>query len=165
MEQKKLRIGIFSFTGDEGCVIVFEELLNTHLFEWKDLVEITSARVLQTKSEIKDIDVAFVEGAIATNHEEKMIKKIRKNSKKLVAIGSCAILGDPSNHRNYFDAERLKEIEFILQRFAHLPKVHPLKDFVRVDATVPGCPASGQGLIDAVSKYLVEFGVVPRGGK
>ena len=36
---EKLKLGIFSFTGDEGCVIVFTEILNDYIFKWKDLVE------------------------------------------------------------------------------------------------------------------------------
>ena len=160
---KKLRIGIFSFTADEGCAIVFEELFNTRLFEWKDLIEVKSARILQTRSEIKNIDVAFVEGAIAAEKDIKKLKKIRKNSRKLVAIGSCAISGEPSNHRNFFDAERLKEIELVLKRFKHLPKVSPLKEFVKVDAEVPGCPMDEGKLLELMGKYLAEFNV--KGGK
>ena len=161
-EKKKLRIGIFSFTGDEGCVIVLEELLNKYLFDWKDLVEIKAARVLQTKLVIEDIDVAFVEGAIATEKEEKRVKRIRANCKKLVAIGSCAIHGDPSNHRNFFDPERLKEIELVIERFHHLDKVHPLKDFVKVDAEIPGCPMLEKGFLDTVNNALAEFGIIKK---
>ena len=158
--KKKLKVGVFSFTGDEGCVIVFEEMLNRFLFEWKDLVEFKAARVLQDRSDINDIDVSFIEGAIATDKEMEKIKEIRNNSKKIVAIGSCAIVGDPSNHRNYFDEERLKEIEFVLKRFHHLPKVLAVHEVVKVDDSVPGCPMIEDKFIEVLNKYLVEFGIV-----
>ena len=156
---KRLRLGLFSFTADEGCMIVFEELFNKYLFEWKDLLEIKSARVLQTKSEIKDIDVAFVEGCIATNRDMRKLREIRKNSKRVVALGNCAVVGEPSNHRNHFDRKRLKEIEMLMKRFKHLPKMHPIKDFISVDKTVPGCPVSDKQILDSLNEYLKEFGV------
>src|SRR3989344_9575723 len=90
---RKLNVGIFSFTGDEGCVIVFTEILNYKIAEWKGLINFKSARVLQSKNEIEDIDVAFVEGAISTYKEEEKLKEIRAKSRKVVAIGTCAIDG------------------------------------------------------------------------
>ena len=75
---KKLNIGIFSFTGDEGCVIVFTEILNDYIGTWKDLVEFKFARVLQKKNTIKGIDVAFVEGAMSSPKEIKRLKQVRK---------------------------------------------------------------------------------------
>ena len=61
---KKLKIGIFSFTCDEGCSIVFIELLNDNFAKWKDIIEFKHFRALKSKNEITDIDVAFIEGAI-----------------------------------------------------------------------------------------------------
>ena len=61
-------------------------------------------------SKLEGLDVAFVEGAIASARERKFVEKIRKNCKRLVAIGSCACTGMPSAQRNTFDKKR-KDIE------------------------------------------------------
>jgi len=159
MPKKKLRAGLFSFTGDEGCVITFLEILNYKLVDWKDKVEWVHARVLKKNNELKDIDVAFIEGAISNKKELKMLKEIRKNSKKIIAIGSCAINGSPSNHRNFFDEKRRKEIEPILKKFKHLPSVEPLEKYVKVDAQVAGCPIIEKQFVEVMDNYLKEFGV------
>src|SRR3989344_3779128 len=138
--QEKLKVGIFSFTGDEGCVIQFLEILNYKFFDWVDKVEFKNARVLKSGNEISPLDVAFIEGAISNTKEEEKLKAIRAASKKVVAIGSCAINGAPSNHRNFFDEKTKKEILPILQRFNHREKVVPIYDLIAVDAQVPGCP-------------------------
>ncbi|MFH0955434.1 MAG: hypothetical protein V1777_04995 [Candidatus Micrarchaeota archaeon] len=155
----KLRIGVFSFTADEGCVIQFLEILNYKFFDWIDKVEFVNCRVLQAKNEMGPFDVAFIEGAIANVKEEEKLRKIRSVSKKVVAIGSCAINGSPSNHRNFFDAKTREEILPILQRFNHRDQVVPIGDLILVDSEVPGCPIIEKNFLDIMEKYLKEFGV------
>jgi NAD-reducing hydrogenase small subunit len=154
---RKLRVGIFSFTGDEGCVITFLEILNTKFFEWIENVDFVNVRVLQKKTTLEDIDVAFIEGAISTEHEVEKLQQIRAHSKKVVAIGSCAISGAPSNHRNLFDEKTTAEILPILQRFHHREKVVPLSQLISVDDTVPGCPIIEERFIQIMEKYVSEF--------
>ncbi|MBS3061697.1 MAG: hypothetical protein J4215_03890 [Candidatus Diapherotrites archaeon] len=154
----KLRVGIFSFTGDEGCVITFLEILNTKFFEWIEKVDFVNVRVLQKKVSMENIDVAFVEGAISTEKEVAKLKEIRQNSKKVVAIGSCAISGAPSNHRNLFDEKTRLEILPILERFHHREKVVPLSNLILVDDQVPGCPIIEEKFIEVMEKYVKEMG-------
>ncbi|MBU0636445.1 hypothetical protein KKE06_05455 [Candidatus Micrarchaeota archaeon] len=157
---KKLKVGIFSFTGDEGCVIQFLEILNYKFFEWVEKVDFRNARVLKSHNEITPLDVAFIEGAISNEKEEKRLKTIRAASKKVVAIGSCAINGSPSNHRNFFDKKILEEIQSILEHFDHREKVVPLHELIKVDDQVPGCPIIEESFCAMMDKYLKEFGVV-----
>jgi len=160
MPQKKLKIGWFSFSCCEDSTIVFVELMNDNYFVWKDLVEFRHARVLKTKNELSDIDVAFVEGAIATAKDEEYLKQIRAVSKKLVAIGSCAVKGNPSAQRNDFDERKKKEIEPQIMRWGLNQKVKTLKEIVQVDDEVDGCPMSEERFLAVLTKYLKEFGVV-----
>jgi NAD-reducing hydrogenase small subunit len=156
----KLKVGWFSFTCCEDSTIVFLELMNDHYKEWQELIELKYFRTLKNKNDMSDLDVAFVEGAIANYKEEEMLKEIRKNCKKLVAIGSCACTGSPSNQRNFFDNETREEIQLILDRFGHRDKVSPLSEIVKVDDFVPGCPMSEELFLQKLQQYLKEFGVV-----
>jgi NAD-reducing hydrogenase small subunit len=158
--KKKLNVGIFSFTGDEGCVIYFLEMLNERYKEWFELIDFKHARILKRKSIVKDIDVAFVEGAISSKKEEEKLKEVRNNSKRVVAIGSCAISGNPSNQRNFFNMETKQEIDFLLKRFNMNEKVLPISEFVKVDDVVPGCPMIEENFVEVLTKYLKEFNVV-----
>jgi len=156
----KLKVGLFSFTSDEGCSMIFIELMNNHFSEWEKLLDFKYCKLLKTKNELKDIDVAFVEGAISTFKEEEMLKQIRKESKKIVAIGSCAVNGSPSNQRNFFSEDTKSEIKFILDNFGHREKVSPLNEIVTVDDFVPGCPMDENKFLEVLNKYLKEFKVI-----
>lgn len=157
---EKLKIGWFSFSCCEDSTIVFTELLNDHFEEWNKVVEFQYVRVLRSKNKLEGLDVAFVEGAIASGREKKKLLEIRKNCKKLVAIGSCACTGGPSAQRNMFPKELHKEIEALLKKFHQADKVSKLADIVRVDAKVPGCPMSEEKFLEVMGKMLKEFGVV-----
>jgi coenzyme F420-reducing hydrogenase gamma subunit len=157
-KMKKIKVGVFSFTCDEGCSINLFEILNKKFFEWKDKIDFTCFRLLQSRKEIKGMDIAIIEGVISTSDELKKIKEIRKNSKKVLLIGSCAICGSPSNLRNSFDKEQMKEIEPVLKKFNHIKKVLPIKDVIKIDDCVNGCPMNDDEFIKTFEKYL-------RGGK
>ncbi len=153
----KLKVGFFSMTCDEGCSIEFLEILNEKYREWKDKIEIVHMRLLKKETKLKDIDVAFVEGAISTKKELEKIKNIRKHTNIVVAMGSCAISGSPSNHRNFFDKERKEEIKEILERFGHLDKVLSVKDVIKVDYEVPGCPINDEKFIEVMEELIRRF--------
>ncbi|MCD6371503.1 MAG: hypothetical protein J7L39_02185 [Candidatus Aenigmarchaeota archaeon] len=154
---RKIKIGFFSLTCDEGCTITFLEILNEKYQEWKDKIEIKHMRILQKKSEIQDLDVAFIEGAVSTQKELEKVKKIRENSKIVVAIGSCAINGSPSNLRNFFDKRRKEEIKKILEKFGYMDKVLSVKDIIKVDYEVPGCPMMENKFIEVMEKIIRRF--------
>ena len=157
---RKLKIGLFSFTSDEGCSMIFLELMNDNFFEWEKFIDFKYFKLLKSKNELKNLDVAFVEGAISTFKEEKRLKEIRKKSKRLVAIGSCAVDGSPSNQRNFFSEDTKREIKIVLDRFGHRDKVSALNEIVKVDDNVPSCPMDENKFLEVLNKYLKEFKVV-----
>lgn len=157
---KKLRIGWFSFSCCEDSTIIFTELLNDYYREWKNLLEFVSAAVLKKKGAIKNIDVSFVEGAITSTKQEEKLLKIRKESKRIVAVGACACIGMPSAQRNMFDEKLNEEIKNILIRFQYADKVRKLSEVVKVDDQVPGCPMDENIFLSVINKYLKEFGVI-----
>lgn len=154
---KRLRIGWFSFSCCEDSTIIFTEILNDYYQVWKDKIEFVSAGVLQKRGEIKNLDVAFVEGAITSKMQENTLLKIRSESNKLVAIGACACIGMPSSQRNLFDEATKKELENLLIRFKYADKVRKLSDIVKVDDQVPGCPMDENAFLQIINKYLAEF--------
>ena len=123
------------------------------------MIEFRHVRVLKSKNELSDIDVAFVEGAIAYDNDEKQLISIRQNSKKLVAIGSCAVKGTPSGQRNEFDEDKKKEILPYIIRWGLKDKVKTLKEIVSVDDEIDGCPMNETAFLGVMNKYLKEFGI------
>jgi sulfhydrogenase subunit delta len=160
-EIKKLKVGWFVFTCCEDSTIVFTEILNDHWKEWRKVIDFVHARVLQAKNTESEMDVAFVEGAISSEEQKKSLEGIRKRSTWVVAVGSCAVNGMPSAQRNQFDAETAKEIDFIMERFHHLKEVLSVKDVVKVDAELPGCPMDPKQFVEVVNKAVAHFEIGP----
>lgn len=160
MTPKKLRVGWFTLTCCEDSTIIFTELLNTHWQEWKKHIDFIHAKVLQNTNRWEPMDVAFVEGAVSTQEQEEKLKKIRSLATKLVAIGSCACTGLPSSQRNRFDGPTKKEIQVLLERFKQASTVKFLRQIVKVDDEVNGCPMNEKPFLDCIDKYLKEFGIL-----
>lgn len=156
----KLNVGWFSFTCCEDSTIVFIELMNEKFFEWRKLMDFKYFRTLKSNNSISDLDIAFVEGAISSKKEEETLIKIRENSKKLVAIGSCACTGSPANQRNFFDQGTKNEIKFILDRFNLKESVSPLSHFIKVDDYISGCPMEEKVFLTKLHHYFKEFELI-----
>jgi len=158
----KLKIAWYSFACCEDSTIMFAELLNDYFFEFKKHFQIVDASIFATKRDTTGpLDIAFIEGAANSPEHEESMKKIRARAKKVVAIGSCACTGMPSAHRNTFDPDQLKEIDFLLKQFNYSPKVLKVADVIKVDAQVPGCPMDLDNFVKAVNGLLVAFGHAP----
>lgn len=159
-EVKKLRIGWFTFTCCEDSTVIFTEIMNDHFEEWIKLLDIRHARVLQSKNVLDELDVAFVEGAIISEDQVPKLLEIREKSKKLIAIGACAVTGKPSSQRNEFTPEQNAEIQPILERFRYADEVRHLAEIVQVDDAVPGCPMSETIFLQKLDVLLREFGII-----
>lgn len=158
--KKKLVVGWFSFTCCEDSTILFTELLNKYFDEWRKLIEFRHLKVLKTKNELRELDVAFIEGAISSESQAAEVKKIRANAKYVVAIGSCACTGMPSSSRNKFVSEEISErIRWYLSHFDYNEKVIKLEEVIPVDDKVNGCPMVTLMFIKTVNKYLDLFGI------
>lgn len=148
--QEKIRVGWFSFSCCEDNTIVMTEIMNDHWQEWRKLFHFVHARVLQSKNEMGPMDIAFVEGAIATDEHRAEVEEIRANSTLLVAVGSCAVTGMPSAQRNMMSDDQTEKLDMFVERFGHLDKVLKVSDVVRVDAEIPGCPMAPAKFLETV---------------
>ena len=155
--QEKIKLGWFSFSCCEDSTIVMTEIMNDHWKEWKNLFDFRHAKVLKSNNIMDEFDIAFVEGAIAGPNHEESVKDIRNRSKKLVAVGACAVVGLPASQRNNFTEAQNAEIEFLVTRFGHLPKVLKVSDVVKVDVELPGCPMNPDMFLKAVDSLVKEL--------
>lgn len=152
--QTKKRIGIFSLTCDEGCSIYLTEIFNHKLIEWLEKIKLVYFLSVKDKTEIANLDVALVEGVVTSQKDKEQIEKIRNNSKILIAMGSCAISALPSGQRNTFTEEQQEQIQEHLEIYDFLPKALSLKEVVKVDDEIPGCPISEEIFVKTFEKYL-----------
>ncbi len=154
---EKLTIGWFSFSCCEDNTVVMTEVMNDHWQEWKALFDFRHARVLKSHNVMDAFDIAFIEGAIASEQQATTVRDIRKRSKKLVAVGACACIGLPAGQRNTFTPEQQAEIAPLVARFSALPKVQKVSDVVKVDAEIPGCPMDPNTFLAKVNALVKEL--------
>lgn len=125
----KPKVGIFGLTGCAGDQLV---ILNCE-DELLDLVELIDIRSFIMASSAVDeeceLDVAFVEGAVVTEHDEQVLRRARARSRLLVALGTCATWGG-------------------------VAQLQPLSKYVQVDAAITGCPIEKHELLDALANLL-----------
>ncbi|MEI8361318.1 MAG: hypothetical protein WCG01_04270 [bacterium] len=152
MEKKK--IGIFSLTCDEGCSIYMIEVFNNKLIGWLEKMEIKYFMSIKERVEIKDFDICLVEGIVTTERDKADIEKIRANTKILIAMGTCAMTAQPSGMRNNFNEAQFENIKERLVKFKFLPRAHAIKDIVKVDDNIVGCPIDEKKFIEVFEKHL-----------
>ena len=133
------------------------EVMNDHWQEWKELFDFRHARVMKSNNVMDSFDIAFIEGAMAGPEQVENLKDIRSRSKKLVAVGSCAIVGMPAGQRNAFTQEQKDSIDYLVTRFGALPEVKKVSDVVKVDAEIPGCPMDPKVFLEKVNGLVAEL--------
>ena len=162
-QHKRLVIGWFSFTCCEDSTILFTELLNDHLDEWRKVIEFRHIKALKTNNSLTGLDVAFIEGAISSESQANEVREIRENAKYVVAIGACACTGKPSTSRNQFASEQINErIRWYLSHFDYGKEVKRLNEVIKVDDMVRGCPMKVPSFLQTLKKYLELFDIAER---
>ena len=154
LDKKKKQVGIFSLTCDEGCSIYLIEIFNKKLFNWLEKMDLVYFLTLRDEKEIKNLDIALVEGVVTSAKDKEYIEKIRSNSKILIAMGACAINAIPSGQRNNFNKEQLEEIKDHLEKYKFLPRALSIKEVVKVDNEITGCPIVENKFVKVFEKYL-----------
>jgi coenzyme F420-reducing hydrogenase gamma subunit len=132
------KVAFFDFSSCEGCQL---QILNNEstLLDFLSLVEVVNFREAMTEQS-DDYEIAFVEGSITRDDEVKRLKKIRKNAKVLVALGSCACFGGVNQLKNRFkDLNRVKREVYGRHPIDSEP-VRTVEDIVSVDLRIYGCP-------------------------
>jgi len=158
---KKPRIAFFSLTSCEGCQFVLLDL-GERFFDFLRKVELIDFSLVEEipfpKGKV-EIDISFVEGNPIRKEEVALLKKIREESKILVALGNCAALGGIPEIKNY--QNKGKTIRYIYKTLAGVanPEIKEIDNFVKVDFTIPGCPISGKEFLK-FARELIE-GKIP----
>ncbi len=124
-----LKAGFYELGGCSGCTFSFIQNLENLK---KHNLEIVYFPALIDITEIPDMDILFISGAVCKEDKESVEKllELRKKAKTIVAFGSCASVGGIMN---------------FLIRGGQEPKPwqsrhFPLSEFIKVDRSVMGCP-------------------------
>jgi len=151
---EKPRVAFFDFTGCEGDQLQVVNL-EERLFDLVEVVEVVSFREAMSEHS-DDYDIAFVEGSVATAHDEERLVGIRENADMVVALGSCAAFGGINAIRNDQDFETVKERVYgdDADMIDANSEARPIESVVEVDATIPGCPIDREEFVQVVTGLI-----------
>ena len=160
----KLRLATVWLDGCSGCHMSFLDM-DERLLELADLVDVVYSPIVDAKEFPDSVDIALVEGAVASVDDEKKIRKIRAHSKMLIAIGDCAITGNVPAMRNPIGREAILDRAYFENATiqAQIPcvvvpellkVVRPIHEFVKVDVFLPGCPPSADTFHTALTALI-----------
>ncbi|MEA3383127.1 MAG: NADP oxidoreductase [Campylobacterota bacterium] len=164
---KKARVGTIWLDGCSGCHMSFLDM-DERIIELSQYIDVVYSPYVDAKEIPNDVDLFIVEGALSTDHDIKIIKEIRKNSKLILALGDCAVTGNISAMKNlfgtdavlekgYFDLADINKGEYpnlIVPKL--LDKVIPLNEAIDVDFFVPGCPTPADAIYEVIKGVLFE---------
>lgn len=158
----KPRLAIFEFTDCEGCEVELVGL-RERLVEIVDQVDLVRWRLTQERAEPGPYDITIVEGTPITKEEQEMLRWIRKQSKYLIGLGSCATLGGiPAILDKEKRAYWYKKIYGPQYKPRGIDAL-PLSAFVKVDFPIHGCPINGDEVVRVVQELLAGKAPQPRG--
>jgi len=160
----KLKLATVWLDGCSGCHMSFLDM-DERLIELAELVDVVYSPIVDAKEYPDQVDIALVEGAVASVDDEKKIRKIRAHSKTLVAMGDCAVAGNVPSMRNPIGPEAILNRAYIENACAQpqipcivvprlLPKARPIHEFVKVDVFLPGCPPSADTFHSALTALV-----------
>ncbi|MBI2914769.1 MAG: NADH:ubiquinone oxidoreductase [Firmicutes bacterium] len=153
------KIGVFGLTscaGDQLALINCED----EVLDLASEFQISSFSMAQSVNDDSELDVAFVEGAVVTPGDESRLKDIRSKARLLVALGTCATWGGVAGGvGGQTIREMYQEVYRTGRNIYEYSPPAPLRDFVEVDAAVPGCPVEKHDLLRGLSGLL--YGLLP----
>ncbi len=151
IEPKKLRVGVFDFTGCEGCELQLANKEET-LVDFLQAVEIVTFREVSSVQS-DEYDIALIDGCITRSDEFTRLMDIRKKAKVVVAMGSCACFGGVSRMKNDYDIYDLNKEVYGAAYRETLP-TRAIHEVVPVDFKVPGCPVN-KAELERVMQHLI----------
>lgn len=159
MSGSKPRLAVHKFSSCDGCQLAIlnagESLIS--LSELVDILHFAEAGPVDLEAQV---DIAFVEGSIATPDDIERIKRIRDNSKYLITVGACATAGGVQALRNLNDGRAwINAVYASPQYIDSLATSTPIADHVKVDLELWGCPVNTRQVLTALRALL--FGVAP----
>jgi len=150
----KFKLAIISLTSCAGCenaiLNASPEILD---FLGKD-IEIVYAPIIMDSPPPSSVDIVIVTGAVRTEEDVKKLVEWRDKSKIFVSFGSCSCFGGIPGLANFFSSDTLLKYSYLKQLGTinvnnsppsnGIPNltdyIKPLRDYVKVDLYVPGCP-------------------------
>ncbi len=161
----KVRVATIWLSGCSGCHMSFLDQ-DEALIDLAQQIQLVYSPIVDIKVFPENVDVTLVEGAVANEDQQELLKFARVRTKILISLGDCAVTGNVTGLRNSLSNSPQATLTRAFIETADvnpqiptdvpalLPKALPLHEVVKVDYYIPGCPPPA-GLINWVIGRLM----------
>jgi NAD-reducing hydrogenase small subunit len=161
---KKAKVATVWLDGCSGCHMSLLDM-DAAIISLGRKIDIVYGPLVDAQEFPEDVDVTLVEGAVSSQDDLNKIRKIRQRTQVLVSVGDCAVAGNVPSMRNNIPVNKLLQRVYIdgaddkklipTDRVpALLRQARPLREFVKVDYWLPGCPPPAKAILGLITDLL-----------
>ncbi|MFH0899391.1 MAG: oxidoreductase [Pseudomonadota bacterium] len=151
--RRPFRLAVWKLASCDGCQLSLLDL-EDELLQLPETVDIAYFLEASRTPIRGPYDISLVDGSIATPFDVKRIREIRRISRVLVAIGTCATSGGIQALRNF---AKVKEyLAYVYPQPEHVAALQTstgIRDNVPVDYELQGCPINKRQLLETILSY------------
>lgn len=150
----KPKLAVWKFSSCDGCQLSLLDC-EDELLAVAESVEIAYFLEASRAEIAGPYDISLVEGSITTPHEMERIRRVRAQSRVLIAIGACATTGGIQALKNLRHVEDLIQSVYAQPSYIDsLDTSTPIQDHVPVDFELHGCPINRYQLLEVLNASL-----------
>lgn len=161
---KKVKVATAWLDGCSGCHMSLLDM-DAAIISLSRKIDLVYGPLVDAQEFPEDVDITLVEGAVSSQDDLNKIQKIRQRTRVLISLGDCAVTGNVPGMRNSIPAQKLLQRIYVdgaderkaipTDRVpALLKQARPLREFVKVDMYLPGCPPPSRTILGVINDLL-----------
>jgi NAD-reducing hydrogenase small subunit len=161
---KKVRVATIWLDGCSGCHMSLLDM-DAAIISLAQKIDLVYGPLVDAQEFPEGVDVTIVEGAISSQDDLNKIQKIRQRTGVLITVGDCAVTGNVPAMRNSIPVNRLLQEIYVDDPTegkvvpsrgvpALLKQARPVREFVKVDLALPGCPPPTKAISGVLTALL-----------
>jgi NAD-reducing hydrogenase small subunit len=161
---KKVKVATVWLDGCSGCHMSLLDM-DAAIISLGRKIDLVYGPLVDAQEFPEDVDVTLVEGAVSSQEDLNKIQKIRQRTNVLISMGDCAVTGNVPGMRNSIPVPKLLQriyVEGAEERKAIpsdrvpplLKQARPLREYVKVDLCLPGCPPPSKAIAGVINDLL-----------
>lgn len=161
---KKVKVATVWLDGCSGCHMSVLDM-DSAILSLARRIDLVYGPLVDAQEFPEDVEVTLVEGAVSSQEDLSKLQKIRQRTRVLVSLGDCAVTGNVPALRNSVPVTKLLQTVYVdgadenrAVPSEHVPPLlknaRPLREFVKVDLTLPGCPPPAKTIAAVLTDLL-----------
>jgi NAD-reducing hydrogenase small subunit len=160
----KVRVATVWLDGCAGCHMSLLDM-DAAIISLAQKIDLVYGPLVDAQEFPENVDVTLVEGAVSSQEDLNKLQKIRQRTHLLISLGDCAVTGNVPAMRNSIPVNKLLQRVYVegAQEGKVVPtdgvppllkQARPLREFVKVDLCLPGCPPPAKTIATVISDLV-----------